>query len=333
VTRLRVIADPKRYGFAVGRVRVLETNLLTRTTYERLLDARDFDRQRRILADTVYAGYLEGATTPDEVERGLDASLVDLYEDFLEHANLPGPIVAYFRTRHDFENLRARLKAEALGIPVAELLTPLGSVAPEVFAGPADRLPSGVREAEERIRARLADEDGNLPSDAVETAVDREMFAALSAIAGESGSSFVRHLVSLEADAGNARAFVRSRVRGAPVAELEPALVPGGSIAPSAFVALYRLSFEEGVSRLAVLGPLKRIDPEALADPRRLDVAIDALVAREVRTHRVTSIGPDPVVGYVLARRAEVTALRTIIMGTFARVPVEQLRERVRDVA
>ncbi len=333
MTQLRVIADLRRYGFAVGRVRVLETNLLTRTTYERLLDARDFDRQRRILADTVYADYLEGATTPDEIEQGLDASLVDLYEDFLEHANLPEPIVAYFRTRHDFENLKARLKAEAQGIPVAELLTPLGSVSPEFFVGPSDRLPSGVREADSRIRARLADESGTLPPDVVDTAVDREMFAALSDIARESGSGFVRHLACLEADAGNARAFVRTRIRGVPVAHLEPALVPGGSIPPSTFVTLYRLPFEEGVARLAALAPLTRIDPEAIADPARLDVAVEALIAREVRAHRVTSIGPDPVVGYVLARRAEVTALRTIIMGTFARVPVEQLRERVRDVA
>jgi V/A-type H+-transporting ATPase subunit C len=333
VTRLRVIADPKRYGFAVGRVRVLETSLLGRTTYERLLDARDFDRQRRILADTVYAGYLEGAQTPDDIERGLDASLVDLYEDFLEHANLPAPIVAYFRTRHDFENLKARLKAEALGIPVNGLLTPLGSVSPELFSGPADRLPSGARKAESRIRARLADDDGHLPPESVDAAVDREMFAALSSIAEASGSAFVKHLASLEADAGNARAFVRSRIRGVPVADVEPALVPGGTIPTTTFVALYRLPFEEGVTRLSGLRPLNSIDPEALADTARLDVAIDALVAREVRTRRVTSIGPDPVVGYVLARRAEVTALRTIIIGTFARVPVELLRERVREMA
>lgn len=333
MTRMRVIADPKRYGFAVGRVRVLETKLLSRITYERLLDARDFDRQRRILADTVYASYLEGAATPDDVERGLDASLVDLYEDFLERANLPAPIVAYFRVRHDFENLKARLKAEALGIPVDGLLTPLGSVSPDVFRGPAESLPTRVREAEQRIRTRIADEDGLLPADDVEAAVDREMFESLSAIARSSDSRFLTHLVALEADLGNVRAFVRSRIREAPVAEVEPALVPGGDIPRSTFVSLYRHPFEDAVGRIAALPPLRRIDADVLADMARLDVAMDALVAREVRTHRVTSIGPDPVVGYVLARRAEVTALRTIIIGTFSRVPVEELRERVREVA
>lgn len=331
--RLRVIADPKRYGYAVGRVRMLEARLLGRTTLERLLDAGSFERQKRILADTVYAEYLEGAGTPDDVEQAFDASLVDLYEDFLERANLPAPIIAYFRARHDFENLKARLKAEALGISVDDLLTPLGSVEPDVFAGAAERLPSRVREAEVRIRTALADEDGNLPPDGVDAAVDRELFVSLTEIARVSGSPFVQHLVSLEADSGNARAFVRSRIHGVPVAEVEPALVPGGTIPIPTFVSLYRLPFEESVARLASRRPFSGTDVEAFADPVRLDVALNALVAREVRTHRVTSIGPDPVVGYVLARRAEVTALRTVIIGTFSRVPAERLRDRIRDVA
>lgn len=333
MTRLRVISDPMRYGFAVGRVRVLEAELLTATTYERLMDARDFDLQRRVLADTVYGPYLESVQNPDDIEGALNASLVDLYEDFLEKANLPTAMVSYFRARHDFENLKASLKAEALRIPAEPLMTPLGSVPAEAFHGSSERLPSEVRAAEGRIRASLADEDGDLPPDAVEAAVDREMFAYLSKIAATSRSEYVQHLAALEADAGNTRAFVRCRWRGMPVSTLEAALVPGGTIAPSKFVSLYRLSFAEGVAQLGTLGPLRRVDPEALADPTRLDVAIDALIAREARKHRLTSIGPDPVVSYVLARRAEVTALRTIIIGTFAHVPVEQLRERVRDVA
>ncbi|MBE0416191.1 MAG: V-type ATPase subunit [Coriobacteriia bacterium] len=333
MTRIRAIADPVRYGFAVGRVRVLEGRLLGHTTFERLLDARDYDRQRRILADTVYADHLEGTATPDDVERALDASLVELYEDFLEHANLPDPIVAYFRTRHDFENLKARLKAEALGMEIDGLLTPLGSVSPEVFGGAAERLPSGVREAEARIKLTLSGDDDTVPPEMIDAAVDKEMFASLSTIANESKSEFVQHLVALEADLGNVRAFVRGRVRELPVADIERALVPGGVIPASTFVAYYRLPFEEGVNRLSTSRSLSLADPEAIADPARLDVALDALVAREIRAHRRTSIGPDPVVSYVLARRAEVTALRTIIIGTFSQVPVERLRERVRDVS
>ncbi|HET6497435.1 MAG TPA: V-type ATPase subunit [Coriobacteriia bacterium] len=328
----RVIGDARRYGFAVGRIRVLETRLLTRTTYERLLDARDFDRQRRILADTVYAGYLEGARTPDDVERGLDASLADLYEDFLGHANLPAPIVAYFHVRHDFENLKAHLKAEALGVSPEGFVTPLGSVAPEVFGGPAKGFPPHAREAEPRVRAACAGEDGSLVPGAIEAAVDREMFRALLEVADASRSEFVRRLVSLEADAGNARAFVRCRARGAPVGEFESALVPGGAMSASAFIAAYRVPFEDGVKRLAAQRPLRGADAEALRDPARFDVAIEWIVADEARKGRAVAIGADTVVGYVLARRAEVAALRAVFFGTFARVPPERLRERLRDV-
>jgi V/A-type H+-transporting ATPase subunit C len=91
--KVRPIADPKRYGFAVGRVRVLETRLLGRSTFERLLDAHSFREQLRILSETPYGVYLEGVTTAEGVEAALDGSLRDLYNDFLEQANLPEDIV------------------------------------------------------------------------------------------------------------------------------------------------------------------------------------------------------------------------------------------------
>lgn len=331
--RARVIADARRYGFVVGRIRVLESRLLTRTTYERLLDARAFDRQRRILADTMYAGYLEDANTPDDVERGLDTSLADLYADLLGHANLPAPVVGYFRVRHDFENLRARLKAEALGISPERLVTPLGSVEAGAFGRPGEEFAGRARDAEPRVRAACAGEDGLLRPDVIGTAVDREMFLALIGIAEMSGNAFVRRLVSLEADAGNARAFVRCRMRGAPVGEFESAFVAGGAIPTATFMAAYRLSFADGAARLAAAQPLARVGSEALLDPARLDVAIDRVIAGEARKGRAVAMGADTVVGYMLARRAEVTALRTIFFGTFAGVSPERLRERLKDVA
>ncbi len=332
MTRTRVIYDPIRYGFAVGRVRVLETRLLSRATFERLLDAHTFDQMRRILADTVYGGYLEMAHTAEGVERGLDAALADLYDDFLEHANLPRPLIDYFRTRHDFENLTAYLKAEALDTPAEELLNRFGSVPAEAFAGPRERLPERVRDAERRVRAAVEKADGSLDPDAVEDAVDTELFTALGEIARESGSDFLARLFRLEADIGNVRAFVRARARMVPVAEVERRFVPGGSIALPRLVSIYRLPPAEAALRLGSHGAFAGVDAAAIADPARFDVEAARLVARVVRTSRMTAMGPEPVVGYVMERQAEVRALRTLLVGSLAGVPADRLRERIRCV-
>jgi vacuolar-type H+-ATPase subunit C/Vma6 len=100
VPLLTAIRDAQRYGFAVGKVRVLQTRVFGPGTYERLLDAPTFSEQMRVLSDTIYGRYLEGASTADDVENGLERALDDFYR-FLDDANLPGPVVRFFRVRYD----------------------------------------------------------------------------------------------------------------------------------------------------------------------------------------------------------------------------------------
>ena len=75
----RLNRDALRYGFAVGKVRVLETRMLDRAACERLLDAPTLAEQRRLLSETAYGRYIERAETADEVERALDDALEGFY--------------------------------------------------------------------------------------------------------------------------------------------------------------------------------------------------------------------------------------------------------------
>ena len=330
--RRSVIRDSLRYGFAVGRVRVLETHLLPHATYERLIEARSLAEQRRILGETVYGGYLEMAHTIEGIERGLDAALSDLYDDFLCRANLPRPFVEFFLVRYEFENLKGRLKAEALGVSSAPMLTALGCGSTEPFEGPSEKLPLRMRAAERKVREALARDDGSLPPDEIEDAVDTELFATLAEIAGESRSAFVRELFELEADIGNVRAFVRARARDIPIAEVRTRFVPGGRISIQGLVSAYRLPPVEAATRLAATRLLPGVDPEALADPARFDIEAVRIVSARVRASRMIAVGPEPVLGYIKERQAEVTALRVLLMGSLARVPAAHLRERLKDV-
>lgn len=329
---VRMAHDPVRYGFAVGRVRVLETRMLTPATYERLIDARDLAERRRILGETVYGGYLERAHNAEGVERGLEAAVTALYDEFLCRSNLPGAVVAYFRTRHDFENLKGRLKAEALGIEMAGLLTRLGSVPPETFAGPAERLPVALRDAEARIRSEVTGDDGALMPGRIEDHTDTELFAELGRIVRRSKSPYLATVHALEADLANVRVVLRARARGAPAVYAQERFVSGGRISSSVLVAGYRLPLEELARRMTSAGPLRGMDPEAFTRIERFDVAAGVLRARVVRESRFVAIGPEPVLGYVISRLAEVTALRTVLIGSLAGVDRDTLRERLRDV-
>jgi len=332
MARVRVMKDPMRYGFAVGRIRVLEARLLPRSTYERLLDAPSFYEQKRILSETPYGTYLEQAETAEDVERALDRALGDLYADFLERANLPDSIVRYFRMLHDFENLRGRLKAEALGIDPEELLTDLGS---RPSAATGDGLSAAVRvqRAERAIRESVRHPDETLDPELIDAAVDAEMYRALGEIAGESESEFLRGFAALGADLGNLKVFVRAHGKEMPVSAVERLFVPGGTVRREILTQAYRLPLEEALRRVTALPGFRDVDPEAIGDPGRLDVVIDQILARMLYRARMVPVGPEPVLAYVATRRSEIRRVRILLIGKIAGVASDVLRERLRDVA
>ncbi len=336
VLGIRAARESIRYGFAVGRVRVLETRVFGLATYERLLDAPTFAEQLRILSDTVYGSYLEGVETPAEVEIRLDEALEDFYA-FLGESNLPDPVVRYFRVRHDFANLKAALKAEILGVSLQEMLTPSGTIAAEEFMRSLQDLPDPLGAVAGEVLADRADEDRGEASTErdlllVDTAVDRAMFSELTDLAAKSRSAFLRGMSTLMVDIANVKTLLRARVADMPAPRARSLLFEGGSISVKELARLYALSPVEAGIRLSAVPSLRGIPLEELEDMSRLDVLADNVVVSYLRMARVVPVGPEPVIAYVMAREAEVRAVRTLLLGRLAGLPSEDLRRRLREM-
>ncbi len=349
VPGLRATRDSIRYGFAVGKVRVLETRLFGSATYERLLDAADFTEQRRILSDTIYGRYLDTAETTADVERGLDRALDDFY-GFLDQANLPKPVMLFFRERYDFANLKGALKAHLLGTGADDLLVELGTIPLAQFSGPLEDLPEPFGALAARIlgkssrpapggiygapRARKDQDteahEASLQS--IDEAVDRAMFAELAKLAGESKSAFLRDLAALQIDIANVKTLLRSRLANAPRDAALALMLKGGSIPLKELEELYEMPLADAGVRLASLPLLKGVSAADLADVSRLDVIADNVVVEQLRRARMVSIGAEPVIAYVMGREAEVVAVRTLLIGKMAGLSNEALRARLRDL-
>lgn len=323
------VAEAVRYGVAVGKVRVLETRVLGAGTYERLVDAPTFAEQKRILSDTVYGKYLESANTADEVEASLGAALDGFYR-FLDEANLPAAVARFFRVRYDFWNLRAALKARALGVATSEMLSGLGTVPPVAF----DDLPDGLPPALAGLARALMPDTGEPWPEvaAIDAAVEQALFGELSRTARESRSAFLRSLAALNIDVANAKTAVLAKRRGLGAGEVASLLLDGGALATSRIEELYELSADELAEGLSAHKALRGISAKQLGDPALLDVAADNLVVRFLRRARHVSIGPEPVVAYVMAREAEVVSVRTLLIGKLAGLDQDALRARLREI-
>ncbi|MHB1342375.1 MAG: V-type ATPase subunit [Coriobacteriia bacterium] len=325
------LSESVRYGFAVGKVRVLETRVFGAATYERLVDAPTFEEQRRILSDTPYGSFLEGAATADDVETALEGALDEIYR-FLVTSSLPEPVVRFFRVRYDYANLRAVLKARLLGASSDDLLVDLGTVDLETITGPSAGLPDHLRPLAEEFSRDTSDDVAPVTPEDIDTAVERAMFADVRATAKASASRFLRDLAALEIDVANAKTAIRARRRSMPLGDLTGLLLKGGTLKVKAIEEAYALPFEEFVEVVARVPRLKGIAAEDLADPARLDVVTDNLGVRFLRTGRVVPVGPEPVIAYVIAREAEVRAVRTVLIGKLAGLGPDALRARLREV-
>ena len=319
--------DSITYGFAVGRVMVLRTRLLGRATFERLLDASSFADQRRVLSETHFGRFVEHVSTPAQVEHAIDESLRDLYEEFLEHAGLPDAVVSYFRSPYDFAVLKGVLKARALGVPAEAPAVHLGLVPLAAFDDPV-ALPGvlgGVARA-------VLDEEETPASEEIDAVVDHAMFREVRRLARASGVEYLERLAAREIDATNAKVLLRCAIAGRTVDAARGMLVPGGEWNAAALVGLVRKPAElvEAVMAAKVLPGATSSD---LLELTRLDPLADAAVGRLVREAVRMPIGPGPVLGYVLSRRAEAVTVRALLVGRLAGLPRDVVASRLREVA
>ena len=321
------IRDDIRYGYAVGRVRVLGSRMLSRATFERLLDAPDLREQKRVLAETHVGRYLEGAETAADVEQALAASLTDLYDEFLLRAGLPDAVVTFFRLPHDYGNLRAALKARLLGMEASEL-SPLGSLPADAYSGDGASLP-------EELRGLLTmyDEAEEAPAlDDVEAGIDRAMFGALAAAAKASKVPFLRELATLRIDLANARLLIRARAKGLRPAAVGARIIPGGSKKLAAIAddlsGMAAADLADAILKTRALGRAHEAD---LVDVERFDMMADSLVAERMLAARRAPGGAEPVLAYVLGREAETMLLRTAVVGRLAGLDRESVRARLKE--
>jgi V/A-type H+-transporting ATPase subunit C len=155
----------------------------------------------------------------------------------------------------------------------------------------------------------------------------------MSAIAADTDSKFLRDYVALAIDVANLRSCVRAARLGKGMDFLNQVLVNGGSVSVRNLAmargdelgSLFRLgslseAAAEGAAKSAP-GSGSLTDFERLCDNALMDFLSDG---------RRVPFGVEPIVGYLFAREAETTAIRTIVSGRMAGLDGNTIRQRLR---
>ena len=320
------------YIFLSTRIKAMERGLLSRERMERMLDAPTTEEAAKVLTECGYGEMNE--ITSAELERILAEQQKKVMADL--GAGAPDKnLVDVFKLRYDYHNAKVLVKAEALGIEQDSLLQGGGRYDAEELAADYRREDmSGYSDCFRRGVSRAREVLGSTgdPQQA-DFILDRAYFEEMSAMANDTDSKFLRDYVALSIDVANLRSCVRASRLDKGSDFLGQVLVPGGTVSVRNLTAargeelgsLFRLgslseAAAEGAAKSAPgSGPLTEF--ERLCDNALMDFLSDG---------RRVPFGAEPIVGYLYAREAETTAIRTIISGRMAGLDGATIRQRLR---
>lgn len=311
-----------------ARVHAMENRLLTRERLERMVDARDTGEALKVLAE---CGYGElNPSEPAGLERSLSAARAGLFAELAAAVPHKG-LVELFQLKYDYHNAKVLVKAKATGQDPKRLLVSGGRYEPErleqSIQSCGDFFCRAVTQAQECM-----DETGD--PQLADLLLDKACFEEMGLLARECGSEYLQGYVRLAVDAANLRSWVRCARLEKDADFLGRVLMEGGNVSVT---ALTQTRGQE-VAGLFRPGPLTAAAQLAadIAKPgagtltafeRECD---NALMAYQEKARR-TPFGEEVVAGYLFAREAELTAIRTVISGHMAGLDPDVIRQRLRE--
>jgi vacuolar-type H+-ATPase subunit C/Vma6 len=145
--------DDWRYTFATARVRVLESQMLTKTAFSDMANAEDFDQAVDLLGAGEYA-LPKGQRTFTDVENILKLRRSEVRELF-KGLMIDQPLVKLIMAREDFANMRLAIRRKLMEKPLGTDYSNDGNVPAELFEEIFEQenyspLPDYMQEAIER---------------------------------------------------------------------------------------------------------------------------------------------------------------------------------------
>lgn len=316
-----------------ARVKAMETTLLTWERMMQILDARSDGEALKMVQESGYPAL--SATDPETLDRVLSASREDMLSDLMDGA--PDPrYIELFKIKYDYHNVKAILKAEAMGVSPRRMLMDMGRVSPAelqeaLTSGGTDALPVMLAAAAEEAKAVMDTTRDPQLSDIV---LDRWYYRDLSAVAEETGSAFLEGYVKVQIDAANLRVLIRTVRMGKSAAFLRDVLFAGGEISPD---QLLKVAADSGAG-LAELYAGSRLEEAAAAGAAVLregaltefEKLCDDAVNDYLAGAQYVPFGEAPLVGYLAARETEYTNLRILLIGRNTGLAPEIIRSRLR---
>lgn len=319
------MAQPS-FEFALGRISVLSTHLLSASQLRRIAEAGSTKEAQKLLLET---GYGENAATEQELATGeIDLIIrgqLQLTRKRIKELTPDPELTGLFLLPVDTHNIKALLKARLLGTSADEILRdggnfPLDTLKDMIQTKYYEDMPPVYRDTLNEIESELGREADPLVFSAM---VDGAMFRHAKAIMdAKHEKGFIRAYFSLWADFQNTLSLIRAQNLHWELSQLRLVLVDAGEIPRTVFEECLDTPLEQLGARLnqgAHGADLVQAINE-FAQTGDLGIIARRMQEGKMQIIRLAKWETDslgPIVGYLYAREVEAEALR-LIFGALA---------------
>lgn len=312
------------------RIKVMEMKLLSSEDIQRMINAPTDEDAAKVAIDKGFKSF--DSADIKSLEKSLESSIEELYNFLAPH--MPNEhFLNFFKIKNDYNNIKAILKGDALGVGIDSMLSQNGVfskesikdiVRDEDFSQIDQIMKDGITESREIL---LRTSDPQL----LDIRLDMAMYEHMTKLANMSKSEFLIGYMRLMTDGDNLRAFVRVKRMKKTKAFMEKVIASGGNIPKKDFLqddeSLEKIYSKSPFAYGARLGE-SIIRGESPFAP--LDLFVDNTLMEYAKSAKYVSFGDKTVLGYIVAREREVNQLRTVMVGRMAKRPKEKIVESLR---
>jgi V/A-type H+-transporting ATPase subunit C len=330
----RICSDDTRYAYSVGRIRALESQLLSSHKIARLLESDSGSDLVRGLQDTDYSQWLPG--NPRDYEEIIKGARRELHV-LLDKLIIDNVFVALLRVKHDYQSAKLLLKGSIANRDVKELLSHFGNTGSQemmsIFGEERyDRLPYSLPKAvPEAISIYYTNKDPRF----LDIVLDQHYY---SYVLEQSGMNpFLEALLKIEVDLANIKSLLRIKQLGEDSKLFRKSFVPGSWLGLSYFTRPLDEPMD-AVPRYFEYTPYAKILSEGIEFMQsrdsflKLEKLCDDFAVDFLRRTRYLAFGVEPVIAYFFAKENEFRILRMIFVGKLNQIPDELIRERLPEV-
>lgn len=324
------------YGFAIGKIRVLETRLLDRNFFNDLLVLNNLGTSLNKLQETPYSEFLKDKS---HWEKGLES----YYNYTLNTITniVPEPeLINILRLRYDFHNIKIifKTKLNILDMDKFEYFLDLGTIGIKTLSDGIlkekySMLPPHIARV---IKDTWHQISKNKDPQLATILLDRWLYHTLFHEV-EHKNTFLERFFSTWIDLYNIKTFLRAKKLEKEKEFFNTYFLHHGTIPRYQFEKFYEDSVPDIIEQL-VTSPYFEIVEVLLstwAQDRSLikvDKAIDDFITRILRRARLKAFGIEPIISYIWAKEMELKNCRLILTAIQYGLDKDWTMQHIREV-